>query len=200
LFKASRIFNNKKMEQAALKATNHYGERHYSMIEPYWGGTLDARAEDKEGAWAAFQGFLTAYEFTNNEQHLAWAKHACNVMLTYTVVWDITMPAGRMANHDFKTRGWTSVSVQNHHLDVFGVVTAPMVYRLGDYISNPRYKDLAVLMFRSCGQIIDPLVVRENRCNKPTICNMDGEKLKPWKMFVVVISRTGLFSGLLHIS
>ena len=28
------------------------------MSEPYWGGTLDASCEDKEGAFAALQGFV----------------------------------------------------------------------------------------------------------------------------------------------
>jgi hypothetical protein len=156
LYKAAELFENEKFAEAAEKATIHYGHRHLSMKEPYWGGTLDARAEDKEGAWAAFQAFLTAYEYAKNETYLRWAQHACDLMLTYTVVWDIPMPAGRMTDHGFKTRGWTSVSVQNHHLDVYGVLTAPSVYKLGQYLNDQRYKDLAMLMYRSCGQIIDP--------------------------------------------
>ncbi len=194
LFKAAKIFKNKTMEQAAIKATEHYGARHYNMKEPYWGGTLDARAEDKEGAWAAFQGFLTAYEYNKNSKYLDWAKHACNVMMTYTVVWDMAMPAGRMSDHDFKTRGWTGVSVQNHHLDVFGVITAPMVYRLGTYINNQRYKDLALLMYRSCGQIIDPFgsqgeqvqqtnYLQHGRGKVETLDNVRGGYYEDWTVF-----------------
>ena len=37
------------------------------MTEPYWGGTLDARCEDKEGAWAGFQAFLAVYEMTEDQ-------------------------------------------------------------------------------------------------------------------------------------
>ncbi len=194
LLKAAKIFKSKKMELAAIKATEHYGERHFSMKEPYWGGTLDARAEDKEGAWAAFQGFLTAYEYNKDEKYLRWAKHACNIMLTYTVVWDMAMPAGRMTNHDFKTRGWTGVSVQNHHLDVFGVVTAPSVYRLGTYVNNKRYKDLALLMYRSCGQIIDPFgsqgeqvqqtnYLQHGRGKVETLENVRGGYYEDWTVF-----------------
>ena len=40
------------------------------MDEPYWGGTLDATCEDKEGAWGAFQGFMTAYEYTQDKKYL----------------------------------------------------------------------------------------------------------------------------------
>jgi hypothetical protein len=156
LLKASELINEERYAHAALKATEHYGQRHLDMQEPYWGGTLDARAEDKEGAWAAFQAFLAAYEYSGEEKYLRWAHHACDLMLTYTVVWDIPMPPGRMTDHNFRTSGWTSVSVQNHHLDVYGVLTAPAIYRLGQILNDQRYKDLAILMYRSCGQIIDP--------------------------------------------
>src|SRR5699024_9466401 len=99
--------------------------------EPYWGGTLDAQSEDKEGAWAAFQGFLAVYEMTKEPQYLKWAHHAMDVVLSYVVVWDIPMPPGRLADHGFETRGWTGVSPQNQHLDVYGVLFAPEIYRMG---------------------------------------------------------------------
>ncbi len=141
---------------AALKGVEHYAERHFSMEEPYWGGTLDANGEDKEGAWAAFQGFLAVYEITKNPVHLEWAKHACDVCLSYVVNWDIPLPAGRMADHNFKTRGWTVVSPQNQHIDVFGIFYTPEIYRMGQILNDERLKNLALVMYRTCGQLIDP--------------------------------------------
>jgi len=156
LFKASKLFDSSDYKNAALKATKYYIKRHITMKEPYWGGTLDATCEDKEGAWGAFQAFLAAYEYTKDLQFLVYAKHACDVTLSYTVVWDIPMPAGRLADHNFKSRGWTSVSVQNQHLDVYGVLIAPSVYKMGQYMKNESLKRLARTMFLSCGQLIDP--------------------------------------------
>jgi len=156
LINASTIFNNEKYGRAALKAADYYAGRHLDMDEPYWGGTLDATCEDKEGAWGAFQGFLAAFEFTKNTKYLKWAKHACDVTLSYTVVWDIPLPAGRLADHRFRTRGWTGVSAQNQHLDVYGVVFAPSVYKMGIYLADENLKKLAKTMFLSCGQMIDP--------------------------------------------
>ncbi len=141
--------------RAALKAGEHYAARHLSMREPYWGGTLDAQSEDKEGAAMAFQGFLALYELTGKPEHLAWARHACGVMLTYTVVWDIDLPPGRLRDHDFHTRGWTAVSPQNQHLDVWGTVVAPDIYRLGEIDHREDLKQLALVMYRTCGQLID---------------------------------------------
>ncbi len=153
---AADLFDSDLHRRAAIKAAEHYADRHLLMREPYWGGTLDAQCEDKEGAYAACQGFLAAYELTGEDRFLAWARHACDVMLTYLVVWDIDLPAGRLRNHGFKTRGWTVVSPQNQHIDAYGVLMAPDVYRLGQILGDDRLQQIGLLMFRSCGQLIDP--------------------------------------------
>ena len=153
---SSELFSNEKYKEAALKAADYYANRHLNMAEPYWGGTLDATCEDKEGAWGAFQGFMAAYKFTKYQKYLEWAKHAGDVVLSYTVVWDIPMPPGRMADHFFKSRGWTGVSAQNQHLDVYGVLMTPEIYELGRLTGKKELMRLAEVMYRSCGQMIDP--------------------------------------------
>lgn len=156
LIEAARLFQIPLYRQAALKAAQHYAGRHLAMREPYWGGTLDASCEDKEAAALAFQGFLSLYEDTHQPEHLAWARHAADVVLTYTYVWDVPFPAGRLTDHRVRTRGWTAVSVQNQHLDVWGAIVAPEIYRLGQIDHREDLKQLALVMYRSCGQIIDP--------------------------------------------
>jgi len=64
--------------------------------------------------------------------------------------------AGRLADRGLRTRGWTSVSPQNQHLDVYGVLYAPELYRLGTYTNDENLQSLARVMYRSCGQLIDP--------------------------------------------
>lgn len=152
---ASRLFNNDQYKQAALKAAEVLAARHLSMEEPYWGGTLDATCEDKEGAWAAFQGFLELYERFGEDKHLQWAKHAMDVCLSYVVVWDIPLPPGRMADHNFKTTGWTVVSPQNQHIDVFGVLFTPDIYKMGQHLKSEPLKQLSRVMYRSCFQLTD---------------------------------------------
>jgi len=156
LAQAHALFGEDRYRLAATKAAELYSSRHLSMSEPYWGGTLDASCEDKEGAWAALEGFLALHELTDETRYLTWAQHAADVVLTYLVLWDIDLPPGRLRDHGFKTRGWTAVSVQNQHIDVFGVLIAPSIYRLGQLTGRQELKDLALLMFRSCGQLIDP--------------------------------------------
>jgi len=156
LLHASSLFHDAIYRQAALKAADYFASRHLSMDEPYWGGTLDATCEDKEGAWGAFQGFLAAYEATGDRKYLEHARHACDVTLSYTVLWDIPQPPGRLADHAFKSRGWTGVSAQNQHLDVYGVLIAPSVYQMGVYLKDNHLMQLARTMFLSCGQLTDP--------------------------------------------
>jgi hypothetical protein len=152
---ASRLFKERTFRQAAEKAAALYADRHLKMDGCYWGGTLDATCEDKEGAWAAFQGFLELYERLGEKKYLQWAKHAMDVCLSYVVVWDIPLPAGRMADHNFKSTGWTVVSAQNQHIDVYGVLFAPEVYKMGRYLKDDRLCRLAKVMYRTCYQLTD---------------------------------------------
>jgi hypothetical protein len=156
LCKGYELFRDEDFKRAAVKAGEYYAKRHLSMAEPYWGGTLDANCEDKEGAWAAFQAFLALYELTGQSKYLDWAAHAMDVTLSYTVLWDIDLPAGRLRDHGLKTRGWTIVSAQNQHLDVFGVMFTPEIWRMGDYLKRNDLKRVAAVMYLSCGQMMDP--------------------------------------------
>lgn len=152
---SSKLFRNETYRVAAEKAAQLYADRHLAMDGCYWGGTLDATCEDKEGSWSAFQGFLEMYERFKDDKYLQWAKHAMDVCLSYVVVWDIPLPAGRMADYNFKTTGWTVVSAQNQHIDVYGVLFAPEVYKMGQYLHDERLCSLAKVMYRSCYQLTD---------------------------------------------
>ncbi len=156
LCKGYTLLGDEIFKRAALKAGDYYAQRHLTMEEPYWGGTLDARCEDKEGAWAGFQAFLALYELTQDRKFLTWAEHAMDVTLTYTVLWDIDLPPGRLRDHALKTRGWTIVSAQNQHLDVYGVVYTPELWRMGGYLKSPELQKIATVMYRTCGQMMDP--------------------------------------------
>ncbi|MBR4756345.1 MAG: hypothetical protein IK076_05320 [Bacteroidales bacterium] len=153
---ASELFGVKRYRKAAEKAAAEFASRHLEMDGCYWGGTLDATCEDKEGSWAAFQGFLECYERFSDRKYLDWAKHAMDVCLSYVVVWDIPLQAGRMADHAVKTTGWTVVSPQNQHIDVYGVLFAPEVCKMGRYLGDERLVKLSRVMYRSCFQLTDP--------------------------------------------
>ncbi len=190
---ASAIIGNNLFLEASEKAAQYYADLYLDMDEVYWGGTLDASCEDKEGAFAALQGFIDLYEITGKADYLKWAKHAGDVCLSYTVVWDIPLPPGRLTDHNFKTRGWTAVSVQNMHIDVYGVLIAPYIYKLGKALKKETYLKTAELMFRSCGQLLDPYgsqgeqpyqtnYIQTNWKDKP-VYERRGNYLETWTVF-----------------
>ena len=152
---ASDLFGKPRFRKAAEKAAKLFADRHLEMDGCYWGGTLDATCEDKEGAWAAFQGFLECYERFSDAKYLDWAKHAMDVCLSYVVVWDIPLPAGRLSDRGFRSTGWTVVSPQNQHLDVYGVLFAPEVCRMGRLLGDERLVKLSKVMYRTCYQLTD---------------------------------------------
>ena len=153
---ASKLFNNKLYLEAAIKIAEDCYQKYHDLTKAcYWGGTLDATCEDKEGAWAAFQGYLALYEYLGNPKYLSRAKHAMDVCLSYVTVWNIPLPSGRLADHNFKSVGWTVVSPQNQHLDIYGVGFAPEIYKMGIYLKDERLKKLSEVMYRTCYQLVD---------------------------------------------
>jgi hypothetical protein len=48
------------------------------------------------------------------------------------------------------------VSPQNQHLDIWGAIMAPDYFRLGQIDRRLEVQRLALLLYRTCGQIIDP--------------------------------------------
>ena len=159
---ASELFGRPDCLSAARKLAVVFERKYFGYDAVYWGGTLDASCEDKEGAYAAFQGYLellrNAVESADRaaeRRYARLARHAMNMMLTYTMVWDASYPPGRLSDHAFKSTGWTVVSAQNQHLDAFGVLTTPEVWRMGEYLGDERLKRLAAVMYRTCFQLTD---------------------------------------------
>ena len=159
---ASSLLERPQAYAAAEKLAKVFERRYFGYDGVYWGGTLDAQCEDKEGAYAAFQGYLALLEravavkdAAAEKRYARLARHAMNMMLTYTMVWDATYPVGRLSDHAFKSTGWTVVSAQNQHLDAFGVLTTPEIWKMGRYLKDERLQKLARVMYRSCYQLTD---------------------------------------------
>lgn len=162
LVMGSELFGKPEWLAAARKLAGVLERRYFGYDAFYWGGTLDASCEDKEGAYAAFQGYVELLrhavgtkDAAGVERYARLARHAMNAMLTYTMVWDAAYPPGRLSDHAFKSTGWTVVSAQNQHLDAFGVLTTPEIWWMGDFLGDERLKKLAEVMYRSCFQLTD---------------------------------------------
>jgi hypothetical protein len=169
------LFGDEQFKKAALKAAEHFTNRHRTMEEPYWGGSCDASCEDKEATQAALGCFVAVYEMTKDPKHLEWASHALDSMLTWTIVWDIPMPPSILGDKGVKLHGWSTVSAQHPHADFYSITLAPEVYRMGQYLQRDDLKRLAVVMFRSMGQLIDPYGSQGEQIDHTNFA-MTGEK------------------------
>ena len=160
LVMAAETFGRDDFLAAAERMAGVFERLYFGRERTYWGGTLDAKCEDKEGAYAAFQGYeallrhaVAAKDAARERRYARLARHAMYAMLSYTMVWDATYPPGRLSDNAFKSTGWTVVSAQNQHLDAFGVLTTPETWRMGEYMGDERLKRLAAVMFRTCYQL-----------------------------------------------
>ena len=93
--------------------------------------------------------------FSPLAEYLAAAEHATALYLTYLQVWDIPLPPGRLADNGFRTAGWSAVSVQNMHLDVYGVWVAPLLWKIGKALRRQSWMDLALPTYINCAQLLD---------------------------------------------
>jgi hypothetical protein len=80
------------------------------------------------------------------------------------------------------------------HIDVYGVFIAPFVYKLGLYTKNEKLKQLAKIMFLSCGQLIDAYgsqgeqlqqtnYTQDHLLEKNHIGSFRGNYIEDWTVF-----------------
>jgi hypothetical protein len=86
------------------------------------------------------------------------------------------------------------VSPQNQHIDVFGALIAAEVYRLGQLQKREDLQRIAVLMYRSCGQMIDAYGSQGEQLHQtnyiqrgyaPEIFGLRGSYNERWTVFWV---------------
>jgi hypothetical protein len=119
---------------------------------PPWGSTLDAGCEDKEAGLYLFAAALDCYDSIGEGRFLEWARLAADWALTFTYVWHPEFPAGKPCSGRLHCVGWSSVSVQNHHLDVFAM---PSLYlRLDRASGEERYGPIARMALQAVTQSI----------------------------------------------
>ena len=104
LVMAYKYFGDKRYLKAAQQTVD-YLEKNIISKSDYFSSTLDANCEDKEAAISAVTAtyYLAAY-----------------FALSWYYLWDVPFAQGQMLGDlGFKSRGWSNVSVENNHIDVF---------------------------------------------------------------------------------
>ena len=117
-----KYFGDKRYLQAA-KRTVDYLEREIISKSDYFSSTLDANCEDKEAAISAVTAtyYLAMVTKGQERQHcIDLCRQAAFFALSWYYLWDVPFAQGQMLGDlGFKSRGWSNVSVENNHVDVF---------------------------------------------------------------------------------
>lgn len=147
--------NSKKYLDSIEKATTYYS----GMVNKgyYFGDTLDADCMDKEAGVILLNSFLHLYDL--KEFHtptiLDLCVNAANYVSSWIVLDDVkfkdTTPLGK---RNFKTTGYSSVSISNAHLDSYGMIIAYDFIKLYGFTDEFFYKDMASIMINACRKLI----------------------------------------------
>lgn len=143
------ITENEKYLIASEKALEYY-TKEYVTKDIYWGDTLDADCIDKEGGHAIMKAALMLYERTRERKFLDVAKRSAYFLSSWMFMWDVPFdPNSTLGKIKFRTFGWTAVSVENQHLDPYGLIIAPDLIRLYKYTKDNIWMDIGIAMASS---------------------------------------------------
>jgi hypothetical protein len=136
----------------AEEVLGHYHRLHAATFErPFAHATLDASGEDKEAGMYFFLAAHELFRLTGRETYARWAEAAADWLLTFVYVWSPEFDEGStFERRDFKACGWPSVSVQNHHLDVFFPTSELMEF--GRATGRADYAEQADRILHAMGQ------------------------------------------------
>ncbi len=137
------------------KATSYYSN--LVILNNYYGDTLDADSFDKEAGQILLKCFINLYEIEEfqNDYYIGICKKCANYLISWiqmdNIKFDKNTPLGKL---NFKTKGYTSVSIANQHLDCYGMMIAYDFLKLDKLIGKPVYRKYAKCMISACFQLI----------------------------------------------
>ena len=152
-----KYFKDKKYLLAA-KRTIDYVEKNIISKSDYFSSTLDANCEDKEAAIAAVTStyYLAMVTTGKERQHyIDLCKQAAYFALSWYYTWDVPFAKGQMLGDlDFKSRGWSNVSVENNHIDVFVFELPHIIKWLSSVTEEKRFEKMYDVIYSSLNQLL----------------------------------------------
>jgi len=152
-----RYFGKKQYLEAARRTVD-YLELNIISKSDYFSSTLDANCEDKEAAIAAVTAtyYLAAVtKGKERQRYINLCEKAAYFALSWYYMWDVPFAQGQMLGElGLKTRGWSNVSVENNHIDVFVFELPHIVKWLGQQMGNARFLQMHDVIFNSLSQLM----------------------------------------------
>lgn len=150
-------FGNKKYLTAAKRSVD-YLEHNIISKSDYFSSTLDANCEDKEAAISAVTAtyYMTFVSKGKEKEHYtSLCRKAAYFALSWYYLSDVPFAPGQMLGElGLKTRGWSNVSVENNHIDVFVFEFASILKWLGNTYQEPRFLQMYNVIYTSLPQLM----------------------------------------------
>lgn len=152
LIRAYECAGAQRFLRGAEKVLSAYYRLHVQTFErPFAYATMDARCEDKEGGIYFFLAAYDMYRLTGKKDYAEWASLAADWILTFVYFWSPEWKRGSPCDRGhFNCVGWSGVSVQNQHLDVF--FPSYELWDFGRLTQNPFYERMGKTIFRTYAQ------------------------------------------------
>ena len=152
------IYFGDKRYLAAAKRTVDYLEENIISKSDYFSSTLDANCEDKEAAISAVTAtyYLAMVTKGKDRRHyISLCQQAAYFALSWYYLWDVPFAQGQMLGDlGLKTRGWSNVSVENNHIDVFVFELPHIVKWLADETGEHRFLQIHDVISSSLNQLL----------------------------------------------
>lgn len=143
---------------AAAKRTVQYLEQNIISKSDYFSSTLDANCEDKEAAISAVTATYYLAMVTKKQErshYIDLCAQAAYFALSWYYLWDVPFAEGQMLGDlGLKTRGWSNVSVENNHIDVFVFELAHIVNWLAGQTGEQRFRKIHDVIYSSLNQLL----------------------------------------------
>lgn len=152
-----KYFGDKRYLDAAKKTVEYLEDRIISRSD-YFSSTLDANCEDKEAAISAVTAtyyLAMVTEGAERQHYIDLCQQAAYFALSWYYLWDVPFAQGQMLGDlGFQSRGWSNVSVENNHVDVFVFELGHIVKWLGETQNEPRFVRMYDLISSSLNQLL----------------------------------------------
>ncbi|MEQ7127764.1 hypothetical protein ABN034_25040 [Actinopolymorpha sp. B11F2] len=152
LVRTALVTGDERRLRHAESMMERYHQLHAETFDrPFAHSTLDAACEDKEGGMSYFLAAYDLWLATGRDIHRERAALAADWLLTFVYVWSPAYDRGSLLRErGFSAVGWPTVSVQNHHLDVF--FPTYELWQFGHMTDERRYVEAAETTMYATGQ------------------------------------------------
>ena len=113
-------------------------------------GALDTSCVDKETSAPFIMSAVLLYELTGKEIYLEYGRKAAYYFTSWMFHYQPVYEADtEIVQYQICIKGLTAVSTQHHHLDMYGGIVVPYLYKLAEYTGDERFRIRGEMMWRA---------------------------------------------------